>query len=498
MELKIKLLNWSTGFPVVMLNEKTAEKLGIYSKDRIFIKTLSKNKASQKISSIVDTIEDLITEKELAVSSELQKALNLKKGQRVDISLAPMSKSLTYIKKKLDGKELSRKELEEIINDLVKNSLSEAEMALFISAMYRNGTTMKETISLIYAIEESGNTIKWKKGIVADKHSIGGIPGNRTTPLVVSICVAGGLIVPKTSSRAITTAAGTADVLETITRVEFSIPELKKIINKTGGCMVWGGGLGIVPADDKIIKIEKILEIDPEAQLLASIMGKKLSMGAKYILIDIPYGKNTKVSRSQALKLKKKFEYIGRYFHKKMDVVLTGGSQPIGNGVGPSLELMDIVKILKRENSGENYPLDLEKKSLFLAGQIFEMTGKAKKGKGIELAKRILDSGKAFEKFKEIIEAQGGDIKRLRYGKLKKTILASGSGKIKEINNKDINSLARVTGCPANKFSGIYLYHHVGDKITKGDKLLDIYSDSKAMLQEAVKFYNEQKPISIK
>lgn len=495
MKLKIKLLEWSTGFPVVMLNQKTAEKLGIYSKDRIFIKTFSKK--SQKISSIVDTIEDLITEKEIAVSSELQKALNLKKGQQVDISLAPMSKSLSYIKKKLDGKELSRKELEEIINDLVKNSLSEAEMALFISAMYRNGTTLNETISLIYAIEGSGNTIKWKKGITADKHSIGGIPGNRTTPLVVSICVAGGLIVPKTSSRAITTAAGTADVLETITNVEFSISELKKIINKTGGCMVWGGGLGIVPADDKIIKIEKILEIDPEAQLLASIMAKKLSMGAKYILIDIPYGKNAKVNKNQALKLKKKFEYIGKFFKRKIQVVLTEGSQPIGNGIGPALELMDIVKIFKRED-GKDYPYDLEKKALFLSAQIFEMTGKAKKGKGIEMAKKILDSGKAFEKFNEIIKAQGGNIKKLRYGKFKKTIFSEHSGKIKEIHNKKINSLARIAGCPADKFSGIYLYSHVGDKIRKGDKLLDLYTDSKLKIQEASKFFKEQKPIIIK
>lgn len=257
--------------------------------------------------------------------------------------------------------------------------------------------------------------------------------------------------------------------------------------------MVWGGGLGIVPADDKIIKIEKILEIDPESQLLASIMAKKLSMGAKYILIDIPYGKNAKVSRNGALRLKKKFEYIGKYFRRKIEVVLTEGSQPIGNGIGPSLELMDIVKILSRNNG----PLDLEKKSLFLAGTIFEMTGKAKKGKGIQLATSILDSGKAFEKFKEIIEAQGGNIKRLRYGKFKKTLLASGSGKIREIHNKKINSLARVTGCPANKFSGIYLYHHVGDSIKKGDKLIDIYTDSKSKLKEAEKFFKEQKPIII-
>lgn len=491
MELKIKLLNWSAGFPVVMLNNNTADKLGIYSKDRIFLRTISKN--PKKISSIVDTIEDLIGEKEIAVSSELKKTLDLKKGQKVEISLAPMSKSLSFIKKKLDGKELSKAEIREIIESIVKNSLSEAEMALFISAMYKNGTTMRETISLVHAIKETGNSIKWNKGVVVDKHSIGGIPGNRTTPLVVSICAAAGLIVPKASSRAITTAAGTADVVETIAKVEFSIQELKKIINKTNGCMIWSGDLGIVPADAKIIKIEKILEIDPEAQLLSSIMAKKLAMGAKYILIDIPYGKNAKVSRKQGMNLKKKFEYIGKYFHKKMRVVLTDGSQPIGNGIGPALELMDIMKILERK---QDSPLDLEKKSIFLAGEILEMSGKTGKGNGINLATSILDSGKALEKFRQIIKAQAGNLKNIKYGKFKKEILVSRSGKIKEIHNKKINSLARITGCPAIKSSGIYLYHHVGDKVKKGEPILVLYSDSKSKLKEAIQFYKENKPIS--
>lgn len=495
MELKIRLLEWSAGFPVVMLNQRTADKLGIYSKDRILLKTLSRN--PKKTSSIVDTIQDIIKDNEIAVSSELKKALDLKKGQKVEVTLSPTSKSLSYIRKKLDGAELSRSEIKEIITDIVNNSLSEAEMALFISAMYKNGTTMNETISLIYAIKETGNTITWKKGIVVDKHSIGGIPGNRTTPLVVSICAAGGLIIPKTSSRAITTAAGTSDVIETIANVEFTLPELKKIVDKTGGCMAWGGTLGIVPADAKIIKVEKILEIDPEAQLLASIMAKKLSMGAKYILIDIPYGKNAKVTKAEGLKLKKKFEYIGKYFKRKMRVVLTEGSQPIGNAIGPALEIMDVVRILKRDD-GENYPFDLEKKALFLAGEIFELSGKAKKGKGMERAKEILDSGKAYNKFMEIIKAQNGDLKRLRYGKFKKIILSSHSGKVIEIHNKKMNALGRVTGCPMNKYSGAYLHHHVGDKIKKGEPLLTIYADSKLKLNEAVKFYMEQNPITIR
>jgi len=500
MKLKIKILKWSAGIPVVMLNDKTAKKIGIFTKDRIFMKTISKK--SKTISSIVDITEGsgLVGENEIAVSSEMKDALELKVGQKVEVTPAPISKSLVYIKKKLDKKELSRIEIKTIIDGIVSNSLSEAEIALFVSAMYRNGTSMNETISLVKAIAESGEKIVWKKGIIVDKHSIGGIPGNRTTPIVVSICAAAGLLIPKTSSRAITTAAGTSDVVETIADVEFSIPEIKKIVNKTNGCMVWGGSLGIVPADSKIIKIEKVLEIDPEAQLLASIMAKKLSMGAKYILIDIPYGKTAKVTREHGLKLKKKFEYLGKYFKKKIKVVLTNGEQPIGNGIGPALELIDVVKILSRKKSEDyiKYPYDLEKKSVFLAGELLEMTGKAKKGKGKDLATEIIDSGKAFEKFKEIIKAQRGNINRLRYGKFKKTILFQRSGTISEIHNKQINSLTRATGSPLNKFSGIYLHHHVGEKVKKGEPLLTLYSDMKSKLKEAVSYYKENKPISVR
>ncbi len=499
MELKIKILKWSAGIPVVMLNEKTAKKIGIFTKDRIFMKTFSKN--PKKISSIVDITEnhELVKENEIAVTSELKDALELKVGQKVEISPAPISKSLIYIKKKLDKKELSEIEIRTIIDSIVSNSLSEAEIALFVSAMYRNGTSMNETISLVKAIAESGEKITWKRGTVVDKHSIGGIPGNRTTPLVVSICAAAGLLIPKTSSRAITTAAGTSDVVETIADVEFSIPEIKKIVNKTNGCMVWGGSLGIVPADSKIIKIEKVLQIDPEAQLLASIMAKKLSMGAKYVLIDIPYGKTAKVTRENGLKLKKKFEYLGKYFKRKIKVVLTDGEQPIGNGIGPALELMDIVKILKRDKSENHvkYPYDLEKKSVFLAGEILEMTGTAKKGKGEDLATIILDSGKAFEKFKEIIKAQRGNINRLRYGKFKQIIPATISGTIAEIHNKQINSLTRTTGSPLNKFSGVYLHHHLGEKVKKGEPLVTLYSDIPLKLKEAVSYYKENKPITI-
>ncbi|RLG11072.1 thymidine phosphorylase, partial [Candidatus Pacearchaeota archaeon] len=300
---------------------------------------------------------------------------------------------------------------------------------------------------------------------------------------------------PKTSSRAITSAAGTADVIETIAKVDFSIKELNKIIKKTNACMVWGGSLGMVPADSKIIQVERMLKIDPESQLLASIMSKKLAMGSNYILIDIPYGNSAKVSKQKARSLGEKFEKLGKYFKKKIKIVFTDGSQPIGNGIGPALELSDVIKVLDPRKKG---PKDLEEKAIFLSSKIFEMTGKAKNKKAIEMAKKILYSGKAFEKFKQIIKAQKGSLQEIIPSKIKKHVFAKKSGKIFEIDNKKINSLARVAGCPGDKFTGIYLYVHKNDKVKKGDKLLTIYSESKSRLNEAFNFYKKTKIISIK
>ncbi len=493
MELKIKLLEWSAGLPVAMLDEETAKKMGVHTKDRIFIETISGK--HKKLSTIIDTIKKFIGKNEIAVSSELKDKLGLKSGQKVRVGLSPTSKSLIYIRKKLDKKKLTQKEINEIIKDIANNSLSEAEIALFVSSMYESGMDMQEVVYLIKAILKTGNQITFKNKYVVDKHSIGGIPGNRTTPIIVSICASAGLIMPKTSSRAITSAAGTADVIETIAKVEFSAKELKKIVKKTNGCLIWGGSLGIVPADSKIIRIERILKIDPEAQLLASIMSKKLAVGSKYILIDIPYGKHAKVNKQQALKLKKKFEYLGKVFHKKLKVVLMEGKEPMGNGVGPVLELIDVIKVLNPKEEG---PKDLEEKSLFLAGELLEMTSKAKKGEGIKMAKGILDSGKAFEKFKEIIKAQKGSFKKIKPAKFRKTILAKKSGTVKEINNKKINSLARMAGCPVDKLAGLQIYLSVKDKIKKGDKILTIHSESSSRIKAAIKFYSKENPIEIK
>jgi len=493
MKLKTKFLKWSAGVPTAMLNKKTAEKIGIHSKDRISIRTFLRY--PKEMSTLVDTVEGIVRPGEIAVSSEIRKRMKLRKAQPVDVNLSIIPQSTFYIKDKLDGKKLSPDQIKEIVRDIVNNLLSQAELSLFVSSMYVRGMDFKETIALIEAILDSGNLLKLGKKVIVDKHSVGGVPGNRTTPIVVSICAAAGLTMPKTSSRSITSAAGTADVIEAIARVEFSIDELKKIIKKTNACMVWGGALGMVPADSKILNTEKILKIDPEAQLLASIMSKKLAVGSRYILIDIPYGKRAKVNKKRALHLKKKFEKLGEYFKKELKVVLTNGNQPIGKGIGPVLELMDILEILNPKQQG---PKDLEEKSLFLAGELLEMADKAKKTKGIEMAKEIVKSGKALKKFEQIIKAQEGDFSKIKFAQFKKGIHSKKSGKIRDIHNKKINATARFAGCPVDKSAGLQIYFRLKDKVKKGDKLVTIYAESKSRLNSAVHFFQKSKPIKIR
>lgn len=492
MRLKIKFLDWSTGMPVAIIHPATAKDLGVHAKDRILVKKLNEK---YSFSTIIDLASGLFKKNEIVVSSELKDRLELTEGEIVEVSFSPQSKSMEYIKEKLNGKKLSKEKINKIIQDVGNNSLSEAEISVFISAMYVYGMKMDETISLVDAILNSGKKLNIRNKFVVDKHCIGGIPGNRTTPLVVAICAAAGLIVPKSSSRAITSAAGTSDTIEVLSPVDFKIEEVERIVKETGACLVWSGDLGIVPADSKILKIEKLIMVDPEAQLLASIMSKKLAAGSNHILIDIPYGKSAKVSYKNGLDLKKKFEQLGRAFKRKVKVVLTPGDEPIGNGIGPALEIIDVLKIL---NQDETRPLDLEKKSIYLSGEIFEMTGKAKKGGGIKMAKKLLKSKKALKKFEEIILAQGGKIKNIALGKYTRDIFAEKSSKISSINNKKINSLCRVAGCPVDKLSGVYLHKHLGEKVLKGEKILTIYSEHKSKLDDAYKYYLRSRPIELR
>jgi len=488
MKLRLKKFEVNAGRSIIFLNEEDALNADISVGERVIAEYHGK-----KIVARVDIVKNFIDKGEIALTEDAKKFISAKVGNELEIQFVTRPDSAVLITKKMQGGKLSTEEYFKIIKDIVENILTEAEIAEFVVAVYKNGMHKEETYSLTEAMYKSGTVLSWKNEIVADKHCIGGIAGNRTTPIVVSICAAAGLLVPKTSSRAITSAAGTADVIEVLANVSFSAAELKRIVEKTGACLAWGGSLGLSPADDKLIKIERILKLDPKAQLLASIFSKKLSVGSTHLLIDIPYGPGAKVSKKEALKLSNSFKDLAKHFKMKIKVVLTDGNQPIGNGIGPVLEILDVLKVLERQ---KNAPLDLETKSLILAGELLELAGKTKKGKGFDMAQDILNSKAALTKFKEIIREQGERKRPLSPAKENKTILAEKNFKIKAIDNKKINTLAITLGCPIDKYAGIYLYHHVGDTVKKGDPLFEMYSESTDKLHEAVLEYAYLKPIA--
>lgn len=490
MSLKVKTLYLIAGRPIAILHEETAKKYNLHAGDRIRLKNRGKT--------IVAPIDitggtTILTKNEIALSKEITDELKLKKNASIEISAALKPLSVNYISKKLHDKELSYTEIYSIVSAIVNNELTEAEVAYFVSGVYLCGMSLDEIVSLTRAMVRTGQRLDLRNKIIIDKHSIGGVAGNRTTPIVTSIIGAFidkyklDAVMPKTSSRAITSAAGTADVIETIAKVEFSVPEVKKILQKASACLVWGGSLGFAPADDKIIHAERILNLDPEAQLIASILSKKLAVNATHILIDIAYGKSAKVKTiSDAIDLKKRFESVAKHFNLNLRCLTTKGDQPIGNGIGPALEIRDILAVLQRE---ETRPVDLEKKSLYLASELLSFVTKMPKKEAYNDAKLLLESGEAFKKFKQIIEAQGGSLsnldKKLKLASFKTEIGARKTGKIIEIDNKKIASITRIIGCPADTGAGIFLHKHAGDPVKKNEPLFTIYAETKDKLNYA-------------
>ena len=248
---------------------------------------------------------------------------------------------------------------------------------------------------------------------------------------------AAGLLIPKTSSRAITGAGGSADLMEILCPVSFRADEIKKITTKVGGCLVWGGATNIAPADDKIISVEYPLSIDPRSQLLASVMAKKYAVGADTMVLDIPTGQETKIATIQeGRKMARDFMELGDRLGMKVECVLSYGSSPIGRAIGGGLEVREAMLLLEK-NEG---PRSLVEKTIAISGMLLEMGGVAAKNDGARMASEIVKSGKALKKFKEIIEAQGGDPNvtsdTVPVGDKVATVLSPQDGYITEISNK--------------------------------------------------------------
>lgn len=403
---------------------------------------------------------------------------------------------INAIRKKLVGKKLSYKEIYSIMDGIAHKRLGDVLTTYFAASGYSKGFSNEELYFLTKAMVETGEKLEFK-GIVADKHSIGGIPGTRTTLIVVPIVASAGFTIPKSSSRAITTSAGTADIMEVLAPVEFEREKIYSIVKQTNGCIVWGGSFRIAPADDEMIKVEEPLLFESFDKILVSIMAKKIAFGSTHVVIDLPYGKTVKVNSLRDAKvLAEKFLYLAKRFGIKIKCLIHKTDEPFGRGIGPILEAREGIRVLQQK---ENRPVDLEVRSLHLAGNLLdlcladssqELQNKIQEqyGNGIGWATFLLHESHAFKKMQEIIKAQGGnphiDSEDLKPGRFSFKLIAAKRGVVKEINSQNLTMIAKILGAPIQIKSGVYLNKKIGEKVDAGEVLCTLYSQTMYNLKE--------------
>lgn len=489
MKLKSRLLDIEAGGKyIIVLNKETGEELGVHSLDRVNISHKDK-----KITCIADISKKMVKRDEVGIYNEVKSELGLNKREEVDVNYKERPVSVEYIKEKLENKSLNHEKIKSIVEDVVDRKLSDIEISYFIAGLHINGMDMEESESLTRSMVETGETIDTGHPTF-DKHSLGGVPGDKTSMLVVPIVASAGLKIPKTSSRAITSPAGTADRMEVLADVNLGLDKIKKVVKKTNGCLVWGGAVNLAPADDSFIQVEYPLGVDP--LFLPSVMSKKKAVGSDYVVIDIPTGRGTKIkTKEEGNSLSEDFIELGRRVGLNVKCAITYGGQPLGHNIGPALEAREALETLMRKKR----PGDLIEKVVSIAGLILE-SGGIKNGK--KEAERILESGEAEKKFREIIREQGGkyNIKpsEIKLGGEVMEIKSNNDGKVLHIENPLIVEIAKGAGAPKDKGAGVELVKKMGDNVKKGETLFKIYSKQNNKLKKALSMMDKKEPIVVR
>jgi thymidine phosphorylase len=419
----------------------------------------------------------IVAETELGLSEDAWRQLGAADGMAVQVEQATPPASMSAMRRKIGGERLERAEYHALMRDVAAQRYSKLELAAFVVATGRLDLEREEVVYLTEAMVAAGRRLDWRERPVVDKHSIGGIPGNRTSMLIVPIVAAHGMLMPKTSSRAITSPAGTADTMECLARVELSFERMEEIVREQRGCLAWGGTADLSPADDALIAVERPLSLDSPGQMVASILSKKIAAGSTHLVLDLPLGPSAKVrSMPQAQRLRKLFEYVAERLQLTIDVVITDGSQPVGHGIGPTLEARDVLRVLRGDPRA---PADLREKSLRLAGRVLEFDADVRGGEGYALARDILDSGRALGKMNAIIEAQGRrafDSERPALAPHRFEVTADRDGIVSAIDNERLVRLARLTGAPRVSGAGVDLCHKLGAVVRRGEPLYRVYA----------------------
>ena len=488
--LKVKKLNIEDGnLMMIMINEADALAYGLNSVDKVSVYCHKK-----------EFVTDVVLSPDIptgcvGVFSDVWKKYKLKDNDILKISYVEANpKAVDAIRRKLLGKKLNEEDTRLIISEIANGRLSDIQTTYYVSSSFFYKPTNEELYFTAKAMAETGETFDFGNGIVADKHCMGGVPGNETTMIIVPIIASLGITIPKSFSKAITSPAATGECVNTLMDIEFDKEEIYKLVKKTNACLIWGGGLSLAPADDKIIKVNYPISMEPHSKAVISIMAKKAAMGISHCLIDIPMGKTAKVhSTKDALELKKQFEYVGKRFGMKMHVEITDAKQPIGAGIGPTLQVREVLRVLQQH---PNRPIDLETKALYLASKLIELTGYAKKGDSLRIATEQLKLGKAWKKMQEIIKAQGGvskiDCEDIKLGSVKYELKAQTDGVIKDIDMKFLNVIVRTLGCPVEETAGVYLHKKINDFVEQGDVLFTMYTESESRLKDALLMLDER------
>lgn len=432
------------------------------------------------ILAVLNVVHDdtIVTPEELGLSEQAFDQLGEEEGHLVRVDHAEPPHSIDAVRRKIAGERLSSEDYYAITRDINENRYSKTEMAAFLVAAGETGLDRDEILYYTRAMADSGERLDWGEPVVVDKHCIGGIPGNRTTMLLVPIVAAHGMLIPKTSSRAITSPAGTADTMEVLAKVNLSPHKLHSVVRRERGCLAWGGTAGLAPVDDILITVERPLGMDAMGQMVASILSKKMAAGVTHLIIDIPVGPTAKMRHMrQAFQLRKLFEFVCDRIGIQLEVIITDGRQPIGRGVGPLLEVRDVMQVLKNDPDA---PIDLRQKGLRLAGRVLEFDPDIRGGHGYSIARDILDSGRALTKMLALINAQGERKDPISPAPLVHEINCKQGGVIIGIDNLQINRIARMAGAPMDKAAGIDLLKKLGDPVTVGEPLYTIHAEFRA------------------
>jgi len=428
---------------------------------------------------------DLLAPGEAGLSEVAWRRLAAVEGGEIAVSHPDPVVSMSGVRAKIYGNRLGSDQLKTIVEDIVAGRYSDIYLASFLTACTARPLDIEEMIALTKAMVGAGETLEWPQTIVADKHCIGGLPGNRTTPIVVAIAAANGLTVPKTSSRAITSPAGTADAMETLAPVDLGLAQMRRVVEREGACIVWGGSVSLSPADDLLIRIERALDLDSGGQLVASVLSKKAAAGSTHVVIDMPVGETAKVrSAEAAMELSRDLTAVADALGLALTVVETDGAQPVGRGIGPALEARDVLAVLGNEAAA---PQDLRQRSFALSGRLLEIAGGIEAGTGAAVAVSTLADGRARKKFEAICEAQGG-LREPPVARHRHTVAAERSGRIEQIDNRILARIAKLAGAPAAKASGLEMVVRLGDPVAKGDPLFIVHGETPGELQYAVDY----------